>query len=746
MIRAIATTRAIIRCLLLIVCFSLIIGSLKAQDYASLTVLNPQQQWNRATGAIDEAIITVRPRGIYLEYGVFLTFSAKGSFFMSSSYSRTNLEVVMNFSLPQNALVTDSWLWVGDSVMRAQILDRWTASNIYEGIVNRNRDPSILTKNGNAYELRVFPMLAPETRKVKITYLVPVTWSATSVSAPLPTNLLLSSAVPLKKFTMLVWEKERWRNMRINEMTTSQFTRVRDAVNGDYQRSELTFSTAIPSSLTLAFDSPAENGVFVNLLQNGNEGFYQMAVLPSEVFADRLQSRKIAIALDYDPTKTSNFSLQQLLANLKTTLQTTFSPRDSFNIVYSWLAVQRASERWMPMDAATIERTFQRIGMLSLYSNLPSVLAESVKLASSTDANVLLVTNTDQFANTANANQLLRDLQGIGGTMPRITIADLYDQFGYSFVNNQYYFGNAYLYTNLARISGGSYYSRRSYALGSYVSLTGTSQNVLTQTSQAVNGANITSLDLYTSMKNGFCYGRYSLTNQGVMQGASGLGGGGVVLQTGKFTGTVPFVLNMSGFVSSRPATRTIELMPNQMERGDSFAEQVWAGNYIRSQETSSSLPNAVISDIIASSVRNRVLSNYTAFLALEPNDTLRPCVQCDVRADIAPSGRALTSVKDEVQNGGVNFSASPNPFTTDITLEIALAEGLRADQCELSVINVLGQEIMRFDVQHFQGQKTIRMQWSGLAANGAPVPKGMYFVVLKTPSARMVWKIMKIG
>jgi hypothetical protein len=102
-----------------------------AQDY--LQVQDPQNFGGRYIGTIDEATLTVRPRGVYIEYGLFLTFSAKGSAYINTPYyAKTNLETVMNFTLPTNSMLTDSWLWVGDSVMRAQILDRWTASSIYD--------------------------------------------------------------------------------------------------------------------------------------------------------------------------------------------------------------------------------------------------------------------------------------------------------------------------------------------------------------------------------------------------------------------------------------------------------------------------------------------------------------------------------------------------------------------------------------------------------------------------------------
>jgi len=92
--------------------------------------------------------------------------------------------------LPENAIVDDSWLWIGKDIIKAKLMDKWTATGIYEGIVKRRKDPSILMKqSATQYELRVFPLVGNQTRKVKITYLMPITWSKINVAASLPTEV-----------------------------------------------------------------------------------------------------------------------------------------------------------------------------------------------------------------------------------------------------------------------------------------------------------------------------------------------------------------------------------------------------------------------------------------------------------------------------------------------------------------------------------------------------------------------------
>jgi hypothetical protein len=117
----------------------------------------------------------VKPQGIYAEVGLYLHLSAR-----DWGYGQDDqLEIELDFTLPEDAIVIDSWLWVEGKIIRGELMDKWTAAEIYEDIVDRRRDPSILYKHyDNQYELRIYPLIADSYRKVKITYLVPMQWHA----------------------------------------------------------------------------------------------------------------------------------------------------------------------------------------------------------------------------------------------------------------------------------------------------------------------------------------------------------------------------------------------------------------------------------------------------------------------------------------------------------------------------------------------------------------------------------------
>ncbi|HSR18744.1 MAG TPA: VIT domain-containing protein, partial [Ignavibacteriaceae bacterium] len=239
--------------------------------YSSLYVLDPRGWSGWAPGTIEEATLSIKPHGIYSEYELCLTFSARGQWFGESD----TLEVQYSFDLPENSIVCDSWLWIEDTVVQAIIMDQWTASSIYEEIVNRRRDPSILFKrSATNYELRIFPMAGNSSRKVKITYLIPAQLNNNSIVSPLPTNLLQVSYNPVESLQLSVYLKEGMQNPGILEYPEIVFQS--DSLSG------ISFSALIPSealqnSLNLSVDAPMNNGIFVSTFDNGNEGFYQLA-------------------------------------------------------------------------------------------------------------------------------------------------------------------------------------------------------------------------------------------------------------------------------------------------------------------------------------------------------------------------------------------------------------------------------------------------------------------------------------
>ncbi len=91
-----------------------------ALAYNNLRVSNPLS-WGSYNGVINSADLTVKPLGAFVEYALTLTISAQQPTWEAEN---TQMEIVLNFDLPANSMITDSWLWIDGKPKRADILDR----------------------------------------------------------------------------------------------------------------------------------------------------------------------------------------------------------------------------------------------------------------------------------------------------------------------------------------------------------------------------------------------------------------------------------------------------------------------------------------------------------------------------------------------------------------------------------------------------------------------------------------------
>jgi Ca-activated chloride channel family protein len=695
-----------------------------AYGYDWLQIQHPQQTWRSGQGTIEEAILSIRPQGVYMEYGLYLTFSARGLNFTAAD----DVEVQFFFDLPPEAIVHDLWLWVDDQIVRAFIMDRWTASSIYEDIVKRRRDPAVLFKNSaTSYELRIYPMKGNGKRKIKLTYLMPAQWSATVVSATLPTNLLRTSKNPLATFYSLFWPQPDWQKPRLLEFPDIAFSEQEDTFFGLYERADIP-AAAVVASLNFALDSPMRDGVYVSRYSAGNGGIYQLALLPSQALQLQAQ-RKVAVLFDYLAGK-SNITTNEVLNGVKAMLREQFTPADSFNLIFSNLTIRRAGEKWFIADPAGIDQAFANAGAnpLASYSNLPALLANGIDFVKQNGNNgsLLLITNSDQVGDYRVANPLLADLfKKMNPALP-IHVADYTNTNAthYSYGGRSYY-GNEYFYQNLTQRTYGNFANIR--AANSF-------SGMLTAIAQTLTGF-IDSFDLYTTLADGFCFGRYN-------QGSAGttIYLNRPILQIGKFNGSFPFVVQAAGVYKQQAFSTSRTLAADEAALSDSLAEEIWTGNYIAALEVQPQT-NEIIKQILEASLRERVLSRYTAFLALEPSDTVKVCQDCKDESKLISS---IASREKEAPEDSL-LQAYPNPFNAATTLTVRLPGNVNRENASLKIYNLIGQVVRTFELAANSIPRIAQFTWDGRNDAGQIVGTGTYFLVLKTPENRKTLKLLMV-
>lgn len=695
--------KTILSCLLLTFIFVDLLG------YNSLRVGDPRFSWNTAQGNIEEASLSIRPNGIYFEYGLYLTFSARGTYLNTAN---DTLEVVLNFDLPEGAIVHDSWLWVGEDIVRAKILDKWTASSIYEGIVKRRIDPSILSKqSATQYELRVFPMVGNETRKVKITYLMPTTWGKTNITASLPFAVLNTSRYKPLYLSIFAFTNTTWTTPDIVNDDVIQFTQEKDSIFGDFNRAFIE-SNKYNNNLKMGYNNPMNDGFYFSKYQKGNEGVYQLAIYPN-AFLDSTNSTKTAILIDYDISNTT-ITTTELLNSLKFEMLSNLNEKDSFNLIFSNLTVTKYSESWVQASKANIVNAFNSLtNPLSTYSNLPALLGSGIDFVkkNGNDGKIILLSNSDNYGDYQVGSRLINDLVALMNPKIQIHISDYQSKdFPYYYINNSYYYGNDYLYTNLSRITLGSYHRVRNGL---------SAPEVITESFRYIRGA-ITSFDLYTRMQSGLCHSRYNITGDDNIAYLND-----PILQIGKFKGTFPFKVEISGEYNNEIFSHEIEILEDEAVIDDSISNTIWTGHHIKGLE-SGFQSNAIINEIIYNSLNERVLSLYTSFLCLEEKSMI--CYDCMDES-------SLVDIKD-IAISQDSIIIYPNPFKEKITIELICDNPRSVDI--LAIYNITGTMIYQFDIANLIKGKNI-LTWDSNI-----LKSGIYLLVYKNGTSSNTLKLLK--
>lgn len=700
----------------LLACLWLAASHVFAQN--QLTVSDVRNSWVVRQGTIEAATLSLRPQGLYMECGLYLTFSAQGASFNTFGDS---LEVVLNFTLPEGSTVHDSWLWVGDDIVQARILDRWSATNIYEGIVKRRQDPSILTKkSATQYQLRVFPMHKNSTRRVKITWLQPLNFKKNQTELALPYHILQASKNVVPQLNLLVWTDDRFKKPAIAGNPSIAFAPKSDPQLGSYSSASIS-SNFYSEGSALRLSSPFRDGFYLSAFDDGNEQFYQMALQP-RYFLPTAPPRKVAVLLDYSAVANAP-SQAALLDAAKNELLNSLDSTDSFNLFFSNLLIGKAANHWLPAHPDTIQKVFTGLqNPISSYSNLMPLLQTGVAWvqAYGADGEIVLATNSSQVSELTQANELLHDFETL--LVPAVPVHVVnFNQSTYPYIwlGGTYYYASSYFLYNLAGISGGICHQTLN---------TQTLANAFSKCFSELENT-LESFDLSVEAEGGFCYGEF-----GIGQGSSLLQLDRPFVQLGKFVGGAPFYIELNGLQDNQLIHFEVEIPASGIVPADTLLRDAWYGRYLQALETEQQTQN-VINTVLFNSLRERVLSKYSAFLCLENQDWI--CEEC-VDETQTTTTEDLNATRDST------LTAQPNPFADRTTIVVQMPSATKiVGQPTLEIFDATGRLVRLFDLSLQSGQA--RMEWDGTALSGGEAAPGVYVAMLKMNGQTRTLKLVKV-
>jgi hypothetical protein len=341
--------------------------------YAQLTIRS--DSYGSKPGYIDNATLVVEPHGAYVEQSLYLSYSDHNQF------PASQVEIVHRFELPANAVINDLWLWIGDSVMQARMLDTWTARAIYDSIVSRKRDPAFLSKNGNIYELHIYPLVSGKYRKIKLNFITPTRWIGKDGSADLPLKMLKDNNNPKKPVEVLFRQAVPiWGQPGIQELSVQKFVHLKDSTGFQYS-SSLVADVGTLTSFTMGFSTNFVNGLFITTSDVEKDGtYFQYGLDPGSLFNLQVDPapKHVLFALDLGGVHNKNFST--LIPNVKQLMRASTKPNDSINVIVAGAGkVDMPNAQWKLADTDSINNALDRFaasdwGKQIAVEKLPNIL------------------------------------------------------------------------------------------------------------------------------------------------------------------------------------------------------------------------------------------------------------------------------------------------------------------------------------------------------------------------------------
>ncbi|MFK7807564.1 MAG: T9SS type A sorting domain-containing protein [Saprospiraceae bacterium] len=714
------------------------LSTLNAQNYLRVSdpdawgipiTVDPDWHMYRTHGQFDEVTIISSPKGIYTEVEVFATISQGPD---ANTWTE-EFEIVWQFDLPAKAVVHDSWLWVGNDVIKADIIDFWTALETYEDIVDRNQDPSFFYRlSDNRYEIRIYPLFQGESRRIKMSFLVPASWDENYVKSTLLQNMFQGTDHGPEAVAIGTPTDNLWQNPELEiGGDLIQFTDTITVTSGvELHYMEINGSDFLSSGeITLSVDAPLnQNKVFLSTFSEGDDSFYQMAYIPDWAAVNPPATRRNLIMLDYDSSKT-DLSKSEFASYLSSNFENHFTEMDYINVAVNTAnGISFLNDSWWSFDESTFHENVMILLESQTESDLEVLLNEGFTWASDqgdTD-HVYLFAANDDLVYPPVADDVFANLEdAIPDNIPTTIVDYQTENISVIYYDNVEHEGNSYFYNLLNGVNS-------VLEIKTVRELSESYESVLQQLFPAIaypTGI----LDYSTSLESGITYQRYNLNDIDVNEENKG-----VILQTGKFVGDFPMNINASLVTTNGSFYNISETVTEQeIISGDTLMREMWYGSYLRNLEALASSDEDRL-DIISQSIQERVLTGLTAFLALEPSQGGEPCIDC-----LLNNGDFIWISTDEeiFDESQAELFVSPNPVSDNASIILSYSTDLNPDEWQATVYDLSGRLVKSLDAPA-PDTKSLTWTWN-LSSETAP---GIYICKIESASASINAKIIVVS
>ena len=618
-------------------------------------------------------------------------------------------EITWDFDLIEGVVITDAWIKPtrASTFQNAEIVDLTTAEKRYQQ--QPASQPRMLLRhrwyrnwNGEVqkrFQMNFSPVSLTQVPIIKIRYLSPCLPYYNTRRLILPLDEFytdVQSNTPIVQ----VWDHDHPEVVPITlSGTVREWTKY-----GDYWRA---YTQPGESILGLAAESATRS--YLRTCQLDNTSFYQLSVLPPVENRIR-RPRNILLAIDLTDQQSQYSKAIQVFKNAA---RLSLIEADSVTMMYSSFSPVQVDTAFAPFSVNRLDRLFKEPTSQSppILNTLPQLLRKAVLFFNHKQrgGEIWLLTDANRHCEPlATAMEIIQQTHGQAERpiVFRIISADML-YYPSQTINSQVYYGNDYLYENLARASWGSVVRLRNAAAFEYLDL------MLDAIAPTVN-----TVEIDPEPSGGLAYSRFQL-NQGRVNFPITM----PYYEIGLHDGDVPFSVHFYGSFQSELFAQTVAIERQSSDPGWQAVAVYWFDRYIQnlllepqSYET--------ITYIEQTSVSHRLLTPYSGFIVPGADGQLaftRLLASTETFVEkLEPAGMKTPQRSELI--------AFPNPFNATTTLSISLPDFDDAEPVEVRIVNFLGQEVFRYEVRA-GAHSNLQIRWDGLDQWGKPAGSGVYLV-----------------
>ncbi|MEI8381847.1 MAG: VIT domain-containing protein [Planctomycetota bacterium] len=338
------------------------------------------------------------------------------------NHTKSQLEGVFHFPLPQDASISGFGMWIGDELVEADVVEKQRAREIFETILREKRDPGLLEwMGGNIFKARVFPIEAHSEKRIKIVYtqVLPLRANRYRYAYGLRSELLrtkplrelslsvtVNSALPLKSIscpTHAVRTQQAAHSGQV-EFAAQDYTPTRDfevVCEVDGKQSD---------AVVVPHRRGADGYFLVQLNPPGPEGNWQRELLPD--------GKPLQILLVCDTSSSMDAEKRRQQAEFVGTVLASLGTEDQFQLACADVnAVWASPEPMKPTHeniAATRKFLEERISLG--WTNLDRAFAEIVQ-KSHPDAHVIYIGDGIVSAGTTDPSAFVQKIKQLTGSV-----------------------------------------------------------------------------------------------------------------------------------------------------------------------------------------------------------------------------------------------------------------------------------------------------------------------------------------